>query len=137
MNRSGETPITPQTKPFQKNGLRRVWKAALHSLEGLGSALKHEAAFRQECIAALVLIPLALFLNVSAVEKILLIGVIFLVLITELMNSAVEWCIDYISTDLHPYAKRAKDISSAAVLLSLVVGFGTWVAVLVSNWPSL
>jgi len=112
-----------------------VWKAALHSFEGIGSALKHEAAFRQECMAAVVLVPLALFLDLPVAEKVLLIGVIFLVLITELMNSAVEWCIDYISTDLHPFAKRAKDIGSAAVLLSLVLGIGTWVLILGANWP--
>lgn len=135
MNLSRETPVTQKTKPFQAEGFRRVWKAAFHSLEGLGAALKHEAAFRQECVVALFLVPLALILNLSPVEKISLIGVIFFVLVTELMNSAVECCVDYISMDLHPFAKRAKDIGSAAVFLSLLFAGATWALILGANWP--
>lgn len=135
MNTSENSGMSSKTKPFQAEGIQRVWKASLHSMEGLGAALKHEAAFRQECVAALLMVPLALLLDLSPDEKIALIGVIFLVLITELMNSAVECCVDYISTDLHPYAKRAKDIGSAAVFLSLVFAAGTWILILAANWP--
>jgi len=135
MSLSDDMPARVPTKPFRTEGFRRIWRAVLYSLEGLGAALKHEAAFRQECLAALVLIPAALLLDFTAVEKVLLIGVVFLVLIIELMNSAVECCVDYISTDLHPSAKRAKDISSAAVLLSLTFAFVTWGIIIVANWP--
>tara|TARA_S200002703_G_C3630260_1_gene193537 strand:+ start:120 stop:563 length:444 start_codon:yes stop_codon:yes gene_type:complete len=135
MNISGDSSAAQKTKPFQEAGIRRVWKAAFHSLEGIGAALKHEAAFRQECLVALVLIPTALLLAISPVEKILLIGVIFFVLVTELINSAVECCIDYISMDLHPFAKRAKDIGSGAVFLSLFFALGTWAIILGTNWP--
>jgi len=136
MREIGESAVAKtETKPFQAEGIRRVRLAAQHSLEGIGAALKHEAAFRQECIVACVLIPLAIILSISPVEKVLLIGVVFFVLITELLNSAVECCIDYISIDLHPYAKRAKDIGSAAVFLSLLFAGGTWALILVANWP--
>ncbi|MFP4353232.1 MAG: diacylglycerol kinase [Puniceicoccaceae bacterium] len=122
-------------KPFRTGGVRRLWLAAGHSAEGLGAALKHEAAFRQECMAAAVLVPLALLLSIPVVDKVLLIGAVFFVLITELLNTAVECCVDYISFDLHPFAKRAKDIGSAAVFLSLVAAVLTWGLVLLANWP--
>ena len=115
--------------------MRRLRLAVGHSAEGLGSALKHEAAFRQECLVAAVLVPVALLLSLPVVDKILLIGAVFFVLIAELLNTAVEWCVDYISFDLHPFAKRAKDIGSAAVFLSLVFAALTWGLILFANWP--
>ncbi|MBC2603583.1 diacylglycerol kinase [Puniceicoccus vermicola] len=136
MSVSGESSSAKEKiKPFQADGLRRVGLAFFHSLEGIGAALKHEAAFRQECVAACVLIPAALLLEIPVVEKVLLIGVVFLVLITELLNSAIECCVDYISTDLHPFAKRAKDIGSGAVFLSLFFAVGSWALILGANWP--
>lgn len=116
-------------------GFTRVWKAFFHSMEGLGAAFKHEAAFRQEVLVAILLIPTALLLPLSSVEKVLLIGAVFLVLITELLNTAVENCIDYISFDKHPFAKRAKDIGSAAVFLSLISCAVTWLLILTTaSW---
>jgi diacylglycerol kinase (ATP) len=103
-----------------KTGLARVLNAFLYSVDGLKAAYRHEDAFRQEVLLALVLIPAALFMPASATGKALMIGSVLLVLIVELLNSAVEAAVDRISLDHHRLAKRAKDIGSAAVMLSLV-----------------
>jgi diacylglycerol kinase (ATP) len=122
-------------RPVRAEGLRRIRLAFFHSMEGLGAAFKHEAAFRQECLAACFLVPLACLLALPVAVKITLVGVVVFVLITELLNTAVENCVDYISFDLHPFAKRAKDIGSAAVFLSLVFAGLTWILVLAAYWP--
>lgn len=101
-------------------GYQRVYRAVLYSLQGFSSSLKYEAAFRQELILACVLIPVALWLPVPPVAKVCLIGSMLLVLIVELVNSALEAVVDYISLSLHPLAKRAKDMASAAVFLTMV-----------------
>lgn len=107
--------------PFKgKTGLVRIWNALRYSLAGLQAAFRHEDAFRQECLLALVLIPLALFLPVDGLGKAMLIGSTLLVLIVELLNSAVEATVDRVSLERHQLAKRAKDIGSAAVMLSLL-----------------
>ena len=110
-----------EKSPFKsKTGLRRIINATGYSLAGLRDAYEHEHAFRQECLLALVLVPIALFLPVSGLERALMIGAVLLVLIVELLNSAVEAAVDRVSLDRHELAKRAKDIGSAAVFLSLV-----------------
>jgi len=110
-----------EKSPFKsKTGLRRIINATGYSLAGLRDAYEHEHAFRQECLLALVLVPVALFLPVSGLERALMIGAVLLVLIVELLNSAVEAAVDRVSLDRHELAKRAKDIGSAAVFLSLV-----------------
>lgn len=124
-----------EAKPWRVAGLRRIFLAFLHSLEGLGAAFKHEAAFRQECVAALVLVPVALLLEIPVYAQIVLVGAIALVLITELLNTAVENCIDYISFEKHPFAKRAKDIGSAAVFLSMTFAGLAWALILIHYWP--
>jgi diacylglycerol kinase (ATP) len=121
---------TTDGKPFKSTGITRVIRAFFYSMEGLGSSLKHEAAFRQEAILAVLLLPLAIFLPVSLLGKALLIGSVFLVLIVELLNSGIEWAIDYISLENHPFAKRAKDMGSAAVFLSLTNCVCLWALVL-------
>jgi diacylglycerol kinase (ATP) len=103
-----------------KTGARRIWNAFLYSIDGLRAAYRHEDAFRQEIVLALVLIPGACFLPVSGAAKALMIASVLLVLIVELLNSAIEAAVDRISLDQHRLAKRAKDIGSAAVMLSLV-----------------
>ncbi len=103
-----------------KTGLVRLWNALGYSMAGLRAAFKHEDAFRQEVLLACVLIPLALFMRVENTHRALMIGSVLLVLIVELLNSAVEAAVDRISLENHALAKRAKDIGSAAVLLSLV-----------------
>ena len=119
--------------PFKgKTGLRRVWNAFHYSRAGLQAAYRHEDAFRQEALLALLLIPLAIWLGEGAVERALLIGCVLLVLIVELINSAIEATVDRISLDLHPLAKRAKDIGSAAVMIALLNAALVWVLVLVA-----
>lgn len=104
-----------------------VMKASTYSLEGLGATLKHEMAFRIEVAAFLILLPAVLLIPVSLLFKGLLIGSMLLVLIVELLNSSIEWVVDYISLDRHPYAKLAKDMGSAAVMLTLVNSGVFWV----------
>lgn len=113
-----------------KTGLRRVWNALFYSLDGLAAAFKYEDAFRQEVLLAAILIPTALWLNVSGLGKALMIASVLLVLIVELLNSAVEATVDRISLEDHRLAKRAKDIGSAAVLLSLLNVIAVWLLVL-------
>jgi diacylglycerol kinase (ATP) len=113
-----------------KTGLRRIWNALSYSFEGLKEAYRHEDAFRQEVWLAVVLIPLALFLPASATGKSLMIASVMVVLIVELLNSAVEATVDRVSLENHRLAKRAKDIGSAAVLFSLINVVVVWVLVL-------
>lgn len=122
-----------ETSPFKgKTGLRRIWNAFGYSLEGFHAAYKHEHAFRQEIWLAAILIPLALWLPVSVISKLLLVASVLLVIIVELLNSAIEAVVDRISLDHHILAKRAKDIGSAAVLVSMLGVLITWGMILYS-----
>jgi diacylglycerol kinase (ATP) len=114
-----------------KTGLRRVWNALFYSLDGFRAAYKHEDAFRQESLVAAFLIPLALFLPVPGVGKAMMVASVLLVLLVELLNSAVEATVDRISLENHQLAKRAKDIGSAAVFVSLLNALVVWTLVLV------
>jgi diacylglycerol kinase (ATP) len=114
-----------------KTGLRRVWNAFHYSLAGLAAAYRHEDAFRQESLLAAVLVPLALFLPVAGIGKALMVASVLLVIIVELINSAVEATVDRISLENHLLAKRAKDIGSAAVLIALLNVLVVWLLVLV------
>ena len=117
--------------PFKgKTGVRRVWNAFHYSLAGLRAAYACEDAFRQEVLLAIVLIPLALCLPASAVGHAVMVASVLLVLIVELINSAVEATVDRISLENHRLAKRAKDIGSAAVLLSLLNVVAVWSCIL-------
>ena len=117
--------------PFKgKTGLTRVWNALFYSCAGLSAAFRHEDAFRQEVWLALVLIPTAFLLPVSGPGRALMIASVFLVLIVELVNSAIEAAIDRISLEKHNLSKRAKDIGSAAVLVALINVVVTWLLVL-------
>jgi diacylglycerol kinase (ATP) len=113
-----------------KTGLRRVWNALFYSIEGFKAAYRHEDAFRQECLLAIILVPLACFMPAKGVGKALMIASILLVLIVELLNSAVEAAVDRISLENHQLAKRAKDIGSAAVFVSLANVAVVWGLVL-------
>ena len=123
---------TPDTNLPVKGatGLRRIGRALLYSCQGIGAAFRYESAFRQEMLLALVLLPAALWLDVALTAKALLILSVMLVLIVELLNSAVEAAVDRVSVELHPLAKRAKDIASAAVFLSLATAAIVWTLVL-------
>ncbi len=109
-----------------KNGLSRIGRALGYSMQGLATAVKQEAAFRQELMLCVVLLPMAIFLPLTVVERVLLIGVLLAVLVVELLNSALETVVDRISLDNHELSKRAKDLGSAAVFLALVAAAVTW-----------
>lgn len=113
-----------------RTGLRRVLHAAAYSLDGLTAAFKGEAAFRQLLLLNLVMIPLAFWLDVSRVERALMIAALLLALIVELLNSAIEAAIDRISYSLHPLSKQAKDMGSAAQLVALTLVFAVWAVIL-------
>lgn len=119
-------PVNPQKA---RTGLSRLWHATGYSLAGLRAGWS-EKAFRQEAIAALILLPGAFFLGRSWVEVALLAASVLLVLIVELLNSAVEAAIDRIGPEWHELSKRAKDMGSAAVLLALLICGGIWAAAL-------
>ncbi len=120
----------PESPNKGKTGLRRVWNALFYSIDGIRAAYRHEVAGRQEGRLALVLLPVALCKPTSGIGEALLVGSVLLVLIVELLNSAVEATVDRISLENHRLAKRAKDIGSAAVLLSLANVAIVWVLVL-------
>ena len=111
-------------------GLRRLVLAGGYSLQGLRAAWRQEAAFRQEVVISLFLIPLALVLDFSLLERLLLIAVVILVLVVELLNSAIEAAIDRIGPERHQLSGQAKDLGSAAVFLSLLVAGVVWVSLL-------
>lgn len=116
-----------ETSPFKgKTGIRRLMNAFGYSLQGFGAAFKHEDAFRQEVFMALVLIPLAFYLGENRVEQALMIASVLLVLIVELLNSAIEAAVDHTSIERHPLAKQAKDIGSAAVFIALLIVAVVW-----------
>ena len=115
-----------------KTGLPRIWNALCYSIAGLAAAFRHEDAFRQEVLLAAILIPVAFVLPATGTGRALMIGAVLLVLIVELLNSALEAAVDRISLENHPLAKRAKDLGSAAVFLSLVNVPVVWLLVLFS-----
>lgn len=122
---------TPQESPFKgKTGLRRLINAFGYSVEGFKSAYQHEDAFRQEVRLALILIPLAFYLENYALNRILMVGSVLLVMIVELLNSAVEAVVDRVSLERHALAKRAKDIGSAAVFVALANVVLVWALIL-------
>ncbi len=114
-----------------KTGLTRLWNALHYSIDGFKAAYEHEDAFRQEVRLALVMVPLGLYLGQSGIERALLVASVLLVMVIELLNSAVEATVDRVSLEHHDLAKRAKDIGSAAVLLSLVMLAVVWGFVLI------
>ncbi len=116
-----------------RRGLVRVWHAFGYSLAGLRAGLK-ETAFRQEAMASALLLPLSLWVGQTWIEVTLLAGVVLIVMIVELLNSSVEAAIDRIGPEWHLLSKRAKDMGSAAVLLSLVLCGGVWTAALWSRF---
>ena len=118
MSKPGERSLESPYKGY--TGIRRMWNAIFYSLDGLRAAFIHEAAFRQDVFMALLLIPLALFIGKSSTQQALMIGSVFLVLIVELVNSGIEAVTDRVSFENHALAKRAKDLGSAAVMMSLV-----------------
>lgn len=111
-------------------GLTRVFRALFNSFAGFRSAYQTEAAFRQELWLALLLIPASFWAGNTVIERLLLVGSVLLVLIVELLNSAIEAVVDRISVERHDLSKHAKDVGSAAVLLSLINCAAVWAGIL-------
>lgn len=115
---------------MNKSGIGRVFRAFWNSVDGLKSAFASEAAFRQEALLVAILIPVALVVEVSDLAKALMIGSLLLILIVELINTAVEAAIDRISEEKHDLSKKAKDVASAAVLVAFINAACVWVIIL-------
>lgn len=117
----------PAVSEFKsKSGLKRVVSAFGYSIQGFQSAWKSEHAFRQELFVVIPAMVIVLLLKVTAMEKLLLISVLLLVLIVELINSAIEAIVDRVSLERHPLSKNAKDFGSAAVFLAITIAAATW-----------
>ena len=129
--------LHPDREPVNAQKLRtgasRMWHAFGYSVAGLRSGWG-ETAFRQEALAAIVMIPLAFWLGQTWVETALLAGSVMLVMMVELLNTGIETAIDRIGPEWHDLSKRAKDMGSAAVLLSLVLCLGIWLAAAWARW---
>ena len=121
-------PLEPKRRSF-----RNFIASIRYSIEGFFAALKHEPSFREDLIFAVLLVPLAIILPVNAVSTALMIASLILILIVELLNSSIEWVIDYLRPEQHPLAKRIKDMASAAVFLSYINCIVVWAIML---WPS-
>ncbi|MDP3228306.1 MAG: diacylglycerol kinase [Acidovorax sp.] len=132
MSSSPSEPTSPVNPQKTRTGLNRVWHAAGYSVEGLRAGW-NEKAFRQEAIAAMVLLPASLWLGQSWVEVVLLAGSVVIVMIVELLNTGIETAIDRIGPEWHDLSKRAKDMGSAAVLLAMLLCMGTWAAAIIQR----
>ncbi len=123
--------------PANNTGLRRIYNAFFFSIHGFRACFKTEEAFRQEVWLTVLMVPLALWLGPTITDKVLLTGSVFLVLIVELLNTAVERAIDRISFEKHDLSKEAKDMGSAAVFLALMFCGITWLLILGSPYLSI
>jgi diacylglycerol kinase (ATP) len=119
-----------------RTGVQRIVHATGYSIAGLSAAWRHESAFRQECALAVLMLPAAWWVGRNWSEIALLAGSVMGVLIVELLNSAIEATVDRVSPELHPLSKRAKDIGSAAVMLSIVTCGALWCTALWQRWVS-
>lgn len=125
----------PGHSPFKsKGGPQRVVSALRYSLQGLQAALKHEAAFRQEAALAVIMVPAAFWLGRTLLETVILLATVMLVLVTELLNSAVEAVADALTVEPHPLIGRAKDLGSAAVMITLIFAGIVWLSVIADRW---
>lgn len=124
----------PISQYKSKSGLKRIFSAFFNSMNGFRIAWRFEHAFRQELVVAIPGIIVAVLLPVTVLERVALIAVLVLMLITELVNSAIEAVVDRISLDHHELSKNAKDLGSAAVMLALMLALLTWGAILGALW---
>jgi diacylglycerol kinase (ATP) len=124
----------PSSEFKSKGGLGRIAGAFRYSIEGFKTAWQNEHAFRQEVMVALPLALIALFLKISAFQKLALIAVLGLVLLVELLNAAIEAVVDRVSLERHPLSKAAKDLGSAAVALAITMAAATWAVVLYNRF---
>ncbi|MGX9221867.1 diacylglycerol kinase (plasmid) [Massilia varians] len=126
--------MQPVSKFKSKSGLKRIFSAFFYSVAGLKTAWSQEHAFRQEVAMFVCGTTAALLMPLFLIEKLMLIGALLLVLIVELMNSAIEAVVDRVSLEYHPLSKNAKDIGSAAVLLTCVLAAATWLTILAEHF---
>jgi diacylglycerol kinase (ATP) len=126
-----DAPIQPENKT---RSFENFFHSVRYAVEGFWAALKHEPSFREDLLFVAFLTPLAIILPVNAVSTGVMIFSLFLIVIMELVNSAIEWTIDDISLAKRPFAKRAKDMGSAAVFLSYINCFVVWAVILLANW---
>ncbi len=126
-------PVTsPEPEPKRRN-VRNFFASLRYAVDGFWAALKHEPSFREDLLFAVLLVPFAIILPVNAVSTALMIASLLLIMIVELLNSAIEWTIDYLRPEIHPLAKRIKDMASAAVFLAYLNCIIVWIIML---WPS-
>ena len=125
-------PIPPPES--KRRDFRNFFQSVGYAIEGFWAALKHEPSFREDLLFVAILTPFAIILPVNAVSTAVMIFSLFLIVIAELLNSAVEWTIDDISLEKRPFAKRAKDMGSAAVFLAYINCIAVWGIILFSNW---
>lgn len=123
-------------KPPVHKGFKRILKASIYSTQGILAAIKNEAAFRQELVASLLTLPLLYFIPCSPVLKLMIIAAHLLILIVEMLNSAIEAVVDLVSPDYHELAKQAKDMGSGAVFLGLILAGILWGYALFSGFCS-
>ena len=126
------TPPDHEEPVIKHRSVMNFFSSVRYAIDGFFAAFKHEPSFREDLIFAILLVPLAIWLPVNAVSTALMIASMILILIVELLNSAIEWIIDYIRPEIHPLAKRIKDMASAAVFLSYINSIVVWVILL---WP--
>lgn len=125
---------TPTSGKPGNTGLTRIIKAAGFSMQGLKAAFKYEAAIRQELALLVIAIISVCFLDLSVIERIIMLGVVVLVLIVELLNSAIEAVVDRIGTEYHELSGRAKDIGSAAVLVAMLFAGFVWLYIITGHY---
>ncbi len=126
-------PVPEPREDLKRRDFRNFIASIRYSIEGFGAAMKHEPSFREDLLFAILLVPFAIILPVNAVSTALMVASLFLIIIVELLNSAIEWIIDYLRPERHPLAKRIKDMGSAAVFLSYLNCIAIWMIIL---WPS-
>ncbi|MFZ6773277.1 diacylglycerol kinase [Undibacterium sp. SXout7W] len=124
----------PVSQFKSKSGLRRIFSAFFYSVDGFCSAWKTEHAFRQELVLVIIGVVIALVLHVSVFEKLMMIAVLALILVVELINSAIEAVVDRVSLERHTLSKNAKDFGSAAVLLTFLIAVATWTVILLDRF---
>ena len=118
---------------LKQRNLRNFFASVRYSIDGFFAALKHEPSFREDFLFVILLVPFAIILPVNAVSTAVMISSLLLIMIVELLNSAIEWTIDYLRPEIHPLAKRVKDMASAAVFVSYINCVVVWMVIL---WPS-
>lgn len=125
--------MTPSEPEPKRRNVRNFFAALRYAIDGFWAALRHEPSFREDLLFVVLLVPFAIILPVNAVSTALMIASLLLIMIVELLNSAIEWTIDYLRPELHPLAKRIKDMASAAVFLAYLNCIIVWIIML---WPS-